>query len=84
MSWTDSWVFYIFEKISFNSSDLLLIISVWNPMTYLATSNETSLDGGIDSLELKKYLLDSGSEIWLEHEDLLSEASFHQGDFTLL
>jgi hypothetical protein len=32
-------------------------------MTYLATSNETSLDGGIDSLELKKYLLDSGSEI---------------------
>lgn len=42
----------MFEKISLRSSDLLLIISVWYAITYLATSNETSLAGGIDYLTL--------------------------------
>jgi hypothetical protein len=41
------------EKISLRSSDLLLIISVWYAITYLATSNETSLAGGIDYLNIK-------------------------------
>lgn len=52
INWTDSWVFYKCEKISLRSSDLLLIISVWYAMTYLATSNETSLEAGMDYLTL--------------------------------
>ena len=43
----------MFEKIYLSSSDLELIIYVWNAMTYLATSSETSFAGGIDSLKNK-------------------------------
>jgi len=39
----------------------LLIISVWNAITYLATSSGTSLAGGMDYLKLKIKLLNSGS-----------------------
>lgn len=77
MSWTDSWVFYIWEKNYLSSSDFLLIISVWNPMTYLATSKETSFEDGIDYLFLKTNLLDSGSQVGLEDEYLLTKSSLH-------
>ena len=30
----------------------------------------------------EKNLLDFGSKVWLEHEDLLGESSFHQGNLT--
>jgi len=68
--------------MSLRSSPLLLIISVWNAITYLATSSGTSLAGGMDYLKLKNKLLNSGSQVGLKHKDLLGKSSFHQSNFT--